>query len=140
MPKNKRLSIQSQMFGATCRVFKVTTIANAMETKKKKKKISKTLPKDPLSHQIWFKPKKRVPDYLVSVSKFDPMAGATKIEVNQVLGSPLKESTRRVEPITSKAMVLKEVSMLAKSQSEEGSQNPISPRGVVLEEHSLYLS
>ena len=137
MPKNKRLFIQSQTFGATCRVLKVTTISNATGTTKN---FSKTPPKDPWTHQIWFKPKRRVRDYLVLVSKIDPMARATKTKVNQVLGSPLQESTRRVEPITSKAMVSKEVSVLAKSQSEEGSQNPISPRGVVLEEHSLYLS
>ena len=67
------------------------------------------------------------------------MVEATKIEANQVLGSPLIVSTRRVEPITSEVMVSEEVSMLAKSRSEEGSQNPISPRGAVLEEHSLYL-
>ena len=68
------------------------------------------------------------------------MVGTAKTEVNQVIGSPLTVSTRRVEQTTSKATVLKEVSMLAKSLFEEGSQNSISPRGFVLKEHSLYLS
>ena len=105
-----------------------------------KKKFSKTLPKDPLRHQIWFNPKRRVRDYLVPVSKTDLMVGAAKTEANQVLGLPLIVSTQRVESKTSKAMVSEEVFVLAKSLSEEGSQNPISPRGVVLEEHFLYLS
>ena len=76
----------------------------------------------------------------MTVSKTDPMVGAAKNEVNQVLGSSLTVSTQRVELTTSKAMVLEEDSVLAKSQSEEGSQSPISQRGVVLEEHSLYPS
>ena len=76
----------------------------------------------------------------MSVSKSDPIVRAAKTEVNQVLGSPLTVSTRRVELTTSKATILKEVLMLAKSRIEEGSQNSISQRGVVLEEHSLYLS
>ena len=76
----------------------------------------------------------------MSVSKSDPIVRAAKTEVNQVLGSPLTVSTRRVELTTSKATISKEVLMLAKSRIEEGSQNSISQRGVVLEEHSLYLS
>ena len=68
------------------------------------------------------------------------MAEEAKIEANQVLGLPLRVSTQRVELTTFKATVSEEVSVLDKSQSEEGSQNPISPRGVFLEEHSLYLS
>ena len=68
------------------------------------------------------------------------MVGATKTEVDQVIGSPLTVSTRILEQITSKATVSKEVPMLAKSRFEEGSQNSMSPRGFVLEEHSLYLS
>ena len=67
----------------------------------------------------------------MSVSKTDPMVGEAKTKANQVLGSPLTVSTRKVELITSKAMVSEEVSVLAKSRSEEGSQNPFSPRGVV---------
>ena len=75
-------------------------------------------------------------DYLLSVSKTYILVGATKIKANQVLGSPLTISTRRVDPTTSKAMVSEEVLVLAKSQSEEGSQNLISLIGV-LEEHPL---
>ena len=55
----------------------------------------------------------------MSVSKTNLLVGAAKIEVNHVLGSPLTVSTRRVEPTSSKAMVLEEVLVLAKSQSEE---------------------
>ena len=51
------------------------------------------------------------------------MVGAAKTEANQVLNFPLTVSIQRVEPITSKATVLDEVLMLAKSRSEEGSQN-----------------
>ena len=76
----------------------------------------------------------------MSVSKTDPMVSVANNEENQVLGSPLIVSTRRMELTTSKVMVSEEVLMLAKSQSEKGSQNRISPRGVVLEEHSLYVS
>ena len=61
-------------------------------------------------------------DYLVSVSKTDLLAGAIKIKENQVLGSPLTVSTRRVEPTTSKATVFEEVPMLAKSRFEEGAK------------------
>ena len=120
-----------------CRVLEVATISKIAETTKK---ISKTPPKDPLRQQIRFKPKMRVRDYLMTVSKTDPMVGVAKNEVNQVLGSSLTVSTQRVELTTSKVMVLEEDSMLAKSRSEEGSQSPISQRGVVLEEHSLYPS
>ena len=49
------------------------------------------------------------------VSKINLLVGATKTEANQVLGSPLTISTRKVEPTISKAMVSKEVSVLAKS-------------------------
>ena len=56
------------------------------------------------------------------------MVGAVKTKVKQVLGSPLTVSTRRVELTTFKEMVLEEVPMLAKSWSEEGSQNLIPPR------------
>ena len=76
----------------------------------------------------------------MSVSKTDSMVEVAKTEANQVLGFPLTVSTRRLESITFKAMVLEELPMIAKSRSEEGSQNPISPRGVVLGEHYLYLS
>ena len=115
----------------------MATVAKTMETTKQ---FFKNPPKDPLRRQIQFKPKKRVRYYLVSVSKTDPMVGAAKTEVNQVLCSPLIVSTRRVEPITSKAMISNEDSVLANSRSKEGSQNHISPRGVVFQEHSPYLS
>ena len=55
----------------------------------------------------------------MSVSKIDLLVEATNIEVNQVLGSPLMVSTRRVELTTSKATVLEKVPVLAKSRSEE---------------------
>ena len=76
----------------------------------------------------------------MSVSKTDPIVGEERTDENQVLGLPLTVSTRTVEPITSKSTVSKKVPVLANSRSEKGSQNSISPRGVVLEEHSLYLS
>ena len=63
-------------------------------------------------------------DYLLSISKIDLLVGAVKIEANHVLGLPLIVSTRRVEPKTSKVMVSKEVSVLAKSRSKEISQKP----------------
>ena len=58
----------------------------------------------------------------MSVSKIDLLVGVAKTETNQVLGSPLTVSTRRVEPITSKAKVSEEISVLAKSRSEEGAK------------------
>ena len=90
----------------------MATVAKTIETIKK---ISKNPPKNPLLHQILFKPKRKVRDYLVSVSKTDPMVEAAKTEVNQVLSLPLTISTQRVEPITSKATVSDEVLVLAKS-------------------------
>ena len=57
------------------------------------KNFLKKPPNDPLGHQIQFKTKERVQDYLVSVSKTDLLVRVVKIEVNQVLGSPLKVST-----------------------------------------------
>ena len=56
------------------------------------------------------------------VSKTDLLVGAAKTETNQVLGSPLTVSTRKVELTTSKAMVSKEVPVLAKSRFEEGAK------------------
>ena len=79
-------------------------------------------------------------DYFVSISKTNLMVGAAKIEANQVLGLPLTISTQKVELIIYKVMVSKEVLVLTKSRFEEGSQNPISLREVILEEHCLYLS
>ena len=58
-------------------------------------------------------------DYLVLVSKNDLLVEVAKTEANQVLGSPLTVSTRRVELKTSKAKISEEVSVLAKSRSEE---------------------
>ena len=55
----------------------------------------------------------------MSVSKIDLFIGAAKTEANQVLRLPLTVFTRTVEPTTSKATVSKEVSVLAKSRSEE---------------------
>ena len=58
----------------------------------------------------------------MSISKTDLLIGAAKTEVNQVLGFPLTVSIRIVEPTTSKAMFSEEVSMLAKSRSEDGAK------------------
>ena len=55
----------------------------------------------------------------MSISKTDLLVKAPKTEANQVLGSSLTVSTRRVESITSKATVSEKVPVLAKSQSEE---------------------
>ena len=58
-----------------------------MPKQRKRKQISSnTHPRTPMRHQIRLKPKRRVQDYLVSVSKTNQMVGAAKIEVNQVLG------------------------------------------------------
>ena len=46
------------------------------------------------------------------------------IEVNHVLGLPLTISTQRGEPITSKATISDEASMVAKSRFEEGTREP----------------
>ena len=87
------------------------------------KKIStKTHPRTPCGIISGSIPKRGMWDYLVSVSKTDLMVRAVKTEVNQVLGSPLTVSTRRVEPTTSKATVSEKVSMLVKSRSKEGAK------------------
>ena len=49
---------------------------------------------------------------------------AVTTKENHVLGLPLTISTRKVEPITSKATVSDEALVLAKSRSEEGSREP----------------
>ena len=49
------------------------------------------------------------------VSKTDLLVGVAKTKMNQVLGSPLMISTRRVEPIISKVIVSKKVPVLAKN-------------------------
>ena len=54
------------------------------------------------------------------------LVGAAMTEVNQVLGSLLTVSTRRVELTTSEAMVSERVSMLAKSRSEGGAKTRVS--------------
>ena len=51
---------------------------------------------------------------------------AAVTKVNHVLGLPLTVSTRRAEPITSKAKVSDEVLVLAKPRSEEGIRKPES--------------
>ena len=81
-----------------------------------KKKWSKTL----LGHQIWFKTKERVQDYLMSISKTNLLVRVVKIEANQVLGSPLKISTRRRDLRTSKEIELKSNSVLVKFCLNEG--------------------
>ena len=58
----------------------------------------------------------------MSVSKTDLLVGVAKTEVNQVLGSPLTVSTRKLELTTSKATVSEEVPVLAKSRFEEGAK------------------
>ena len=81
---------------------------------------SKTLPSIPLGHQIRFKTKKRVQDYLVSVSKTDLLVEAAKTKANQVLGSHLSISTQRQDLRTSKETKLKSNSVLAKFGLNEG--------------------
>ena len=78
---------------------------------------------------------------LLCVSFFNRSNGrGSKDRREPILGSPPTVSTRRVELTTSKVTVSEEVLVLAKSRSEEGSQNSILPRGIVIEEHALYLS
>ena len=64
-------------------------MASHAQAAKNIKNFIKNPRKDPLGHQIRFKTKERVWDYLVSVSKTDLPVEATKTKVNQVLGSPL---------------------------------------------------
>ena len=59
--------------------------------------------------------------YTSSWCKPIPKGDVATNEANHVPGLPLIVSTRRVELITSKATVLDEASVLAKSRSEEGS-------------------
>ena len=91
-----------------------------------KKKSQQNPSKDPLDIKSSSIPKRVVRDYLVSVSKTYPLVGAAKTEANKVLGSPLMVSTRRVEPTTSKVMVLEKVPVLAKSRFEKGAKKPVS--------------
>ena len=49
---------------------------------------------------------------------------AATIEANHILGLPLTISTRKVEPITFKAMVPDEASVLAKSRKKKEAKNP----------------
>ena len=79
-----------------------------------KKKSQQTPSKDPLGIKSGSTTKRGVRDYLMSVSKIDLLVGTTKNEANQVLGSPLTESTQRMKPTTSKATVSEEG---AKTQS-----------------------
>ena len=53
-----------------------------------------------------------------------PKGDASATEANRVLGLPLIVSTRRVEPVTSKATVFDEALVLAKSRFDEGSRGP----------------
>ena len=73
------------------------------------KNLNKTLPRTAWGIKSSSIPKKGVQDYLVLVSKIDLLVGAENTEANQVLGSPLTESTKIVEPTTSKATILEEV-------------------------------
>ena len=77
-------------------------MASHAKSSGKQKNLNKTLPRIPWGIKSDSKPQRRVRDYLVSISKTDLLVGATKTEANQVLGSPLTVSTRRVEPTTSK--------------------------------------
>ena len=83
--------------------LKVASHAKAAENKRN---FNKNPLKDPLGGiKFGSKPTRRVRDYLVSVSKTDLLVEAAKTKVNQVLGTPITISTRRVEPTSSKATV-----------------------------------
>ena len=82
------------------------------------KKSQQNPPKDPLWHQIRFKTIEKGAG-LPCLSFKNRLVESTKTEVNKILGSPLMVSTRRVESTTSKATVLEEFLVLAKSRSEE---------------------
>ena len=94
-----------------CQVLRVASHAKSSE----KKNLNKTLLRTPWGIKSGSIPKKVVQDYLMSISNIDLLVGVAKTNVNQVLGLPLTVSTRRVEPKTSKATILEEVSVLAKS-------------------------
>ena len=105
--------------GTTCWVLKVATVAKTTETTKKS---PKTPPKDPLRHQSQLKNKTGCEIYTSRWCKPIPKGDATSTKANHVLSLPLTVSTRRVEPITSKATVSGEAPVLAKTESKEGSR------------------
>ena len=111
------LNIVLIFFELSVGFLRVTSYAQAAENIKN---FIKNPPKDPLRHQIWFKTKERVRDYLVSISKTNLLVKETKTEVNQVLGLPLTLSTQRRESRTSKQTELKSNSVLAKFGLNEG--------------------
>ena len=94
-------------------------VVSHAKSNEKQKKSQQNPPKDPLVHQIRFKTKEEGVGLPCVDFKNDLLVGAVKTKVNHVLGLPLTISTRRVEPTNSKATVLEEVSVLAKSRSEE---------------------
>ena len=96
------------------------------QKKRKKKFLTKNRPRTPCNIKSGSTIKIRVYDYLMSIPKSELVVGVALTEVNQVLGSPLTVSTRRVEPTTSKATVSKRVTMLTKSRSEEGAKTWVS--------------
>ena len=100
--------------------------SHAKNRKKQKKSQQKTHPRTPWGIKFGFKPKRGVREYLVSVSKIELVVGVALTEANQVLGSPLTVSTRRVEQTTSKVTVSEWVPFLAKSRFEKGAKTRVS--------------
>ena len=80
-----------------------------------KKNLNKNPLKDPLGHQIRFKTKEEGARLPCVCFKTDLLVRLVKTKAIHVLDFPLTISTRRVEPTTSKATVLENVSVLAKS-------------------------
>ena len=81
-------------------------VASHAKAAENKINFNKNPPKDPLGGiKFGSKPRRRVQDYLVSVSKTNLLVEAAKTKANQVLGMPLTISTRRVKPTSSKATV-----------------------------------
>ena len=116
----------------------MTIVAKTVETKKKKN--SKTSSKDPLRHQIQFKSKRRVRDYLMLVSKNRSNGRGSKdrSEPSHRFASNSIHTKSGADNLQGNGL---ERSLGASQVSiQRGSQNPILLRRVVLEEHSFYLS
>ena len=94
--------------------------------RKTKKKISIKPIHGHLRHQIRFYNKEMVVGLPCVNFKNRSTSQEEKTEANQVLGLALTVSTRKVDLITSKAMVSEKVLVLAKSRSEKGAKNLVS--------------
>ena len=101
----------------SCRVL---SVASHAKSNGRQKKSQQNPPKDPLGHQIRFKTIEKGMGLSCVGFKTDLLVRAAKIEVNQVLGSPLTVSTRRRDPRTFKEMELKSNSKLVKFGLNEG--------------------